>query len=45
MEVLAPVDLAQCEKGTVLLPSHERQRQGLVGLRGGVRGVEGGREM
>lgn len=41
MEELAPVDLAQCEKRAVLLPFHERQRQGLVGLRGGVRGVEG----
>lgn len=45
MEVLAPVDLAQCEKGAVLLPFHERQGQGLVGLRGGVRGEEWGREM
>lgn len=44
MEVLAPADLAQCEKGAVLLPFHERQGQGLVGLRGGVRGVEGARK-
>lgn len=42
MEVLAPVDLAQCEKGAVLLPFHERQGQGLAGVRREIRGVESG---
>jgi hypothetical protein len=31
MEVLAPMDLAQCEEGSVVFPLHERQTRAARG--------------